>query len=148
MFVAVLSGSADCPRRVEDVEDVVHGLEHVAVADTQPLVGRLDRELVAAARVALLVGFRPSKPVSNCGFDFAFLPLLTETPLPVPWEMLRLTMVPPNASGPSSSSDSPANSSSVTSGTARRREVARLRRARAADRVTALVPLADVARAS
>ncbi len=42
------------PGGIEDVEDVIHGLEHVAVADAHALVGRLDRELVPAARVALL----------------------------------------------------------------------------------------------
>ena len=42
------------PGGVEDVDDVVDSLEHVAVADAQTLVGRLDRELITAARIALL----------------------------------------------------------------------------------------------
>ena len=40
---------------VEHVEDVVHGLDDVAVANAHPLIGRLDRELVSAAGIALLV---------------------------------------------------------------------------------------------
>src|SRR5207248_2534854 len=42
-------------RAVEDVEDVVDGLELEAVAGAEALVGRLDRELVAASRIPLLV---------------------------------------------------------------------------------------------
>ena len=84
-------------RRVEDVEDVVDGLDDVAVADAQPLVGRLDRELVPAARVALLVEVQALEARDlNCGFDFAFLPLLmVEPPPPVPSDRLRLTIRPP-----------------------------------------------------
>jgi hypothetical protein len=41
--------------RAEDVEDVVDRFDDIAVADAHPLVGRLDRELVPAAGVALLV---------------------------------------------------------------------------------------------
>ena len=47
------------PGGVEDVEDVVDGLDDVAVAGAEALVGRLDGELVAAARVALLVEVQP-----------------------------------------------------------------------------------------
>ncbi len=49
-------------RGVEDVQDVVDGLDHVAVADAQRLVRRLDRELVAAARIALLVVVETLEP--------------------------------------------------------------------------------------
>ena len=41
--------------RVEDVEHVVHYLDHVAIAGAHALVGRLDRKLVSPAGVALLV---------------------------------------------------------------------------------------------
>src|SRR6266853_1870393 len=57
-----------------------------------------------------------SKPVLNCGFDLAFLPLFTETPLPTPFERLRLMMIPGNGPGlPSGSSIWPGNSAWVTS---------------------------------
>src|SRR5213075_1047826 len=42
------------PRRVVDVERDVDGLEHVAVAGTESLIGRLDRELVLIVGVAML----------------------------------------------------------------------------------------------
>ena len=45
--------------RVEDVHHVVHGFDNVAVADTQTLVRRLEGELVATTRVALLVEVEP-----------------------------------------------------------------------------------------
>src|SRR5438034_5821096 len=51
----------------------------------------------------------------NCGFDFAFLPLETDAPLPTPVERLRSTIVPLKASGPSSPSSWPGNSTVVTS---------------------------------
>ena len=78
MFVAVLSGSSRLTGRVVDVDDVVDGLDDVAVAGAMPLVGWLDGELVAATRVALLVEVEPSKPLPNAGCDLAFLPLLTD----------------------------------------------------------------------
>ena len=40
--------------RVVDVHHVVHGLEHVPVADAERLIGRFDRELVLVVRVAIL----------------------------------------------------------------------------------------------
>ncbi len=40
---------------IEDVQDVVDGLHHVPIANAEPLVGRLDGELVPPARIALLV---------------------------------------------------------------------------------------------
>ena len=48
--------------------------------------------------------------MSNCGCDLAFLPLFTDTPLPVPWERLRLTIVPGYGPGLASVPASPANS--------------------------------------
>src|SRR6266567_1347519 len=42
-------------RRVVNIENVIHSLDHIAVAHTQPLIGRLERELVPTARIALLV---------------------------------------------------------------------------------------------
>jgi len=52
----------------------------------------------------------------NVGFDFAFLPLITETPWPTPFERLRLTMIPGYGPGlPSGSSICPGNSAWVTS---------------------------------
>src|SRR5262249_20933372 len=42
-------------RGAVDVEDVVDDLDDIAVADAHALVGRLDGELVPAARIALLV---------------------------------------------------------------------------------------------
>ena len=40
---------------IEDVQDVVHGFDHVAIAGAHALIRWLDRELVPPARVALLV---------------------------------------------------------------------------------------------
>jgi len=50
------------PGGVEDVEYIVHGFKHVAVADTERLVGRLNRELIPAVRIALLIKVQAFKP--------------------------------------------------------------------------------------
>jgi hypothetical protein len=55
MFVAMLSGKTKVPEVFEDVDYVVRRLDHVPIPDAEPLVRRLERELVPAARVALLV---------------------------------------------------------------------------------------------
>ena len=54
MFVAVLSGKTE-PGAIGRRGQSLDGLELVAVADAERLVGRFDRELVSAARIALLV---------------------------------------------------------------------------------------------
>ena len=46
-------------RRVVDVQDVVDGLEHIAVAGAHALIRRLDGELVPSARIPLLVEVQP-----------------------------------------------------------------------------------------
>src|SRR5205807_1029638 len=45
-----------------DVDHVVDGFDFIAVADTERLVGRLDGELVPAARVALLEQVQALEP--------------------------------------------------------------------------------------
>src|SRR5690349_5376308 len=43
------------PGLVKDIEHVIDGFNDIAVANTESLVRRLDRELVATARVTLLI---------------------------------------------------------------------------------------------
>src|SRR5439155_7917485 len=58
---------------VEDVHHIVDSLDNVAVADAHALVGRLDGELVSAARVALLVVVQPFEAALERGIRLRLL---------------------------------------------------------------------------
>src|SRR4029077_20904883 len=53
-------------RRAKDIQHVIDGLDDVAVAHAEPLIGRLNRELIATARIALLIEVQAFKPHVEC----------------------------------------------------------------------------------